>query len=99
MPAAVRVYSAADPDVVPPQLIRPGQAPAATAGTLPEGGTVEVEVVVSATGAVESARLTSPGSGPRAAMMVSAVKTWTFEPATLGGEPVRYRHKMRIPAR
>ena len=98
-PRPARVYSAADPDVVPPRLIRPTPAAAANAGVATENPTVEVDVVVSATGTVESARLIPPGSGPRAATMISAVKAWTFEPATLGGEPVRYRYRLRLPAR
>ena len=94
-----RIYSAADPDVVPPRLMRPAPAAAANAGGAAEDPTVEVELVVSAAGTVESARLIPPGSGPRAATMISAVKAWTFEPATLGGESVRYRHRLRLPAR
>ena len=94
-----RIYSAADPGVVPPRLIRPTPEAAADGGVANDSPAVEVEVVVSATGTVESARLVPPGSGPRAATMISAVKAWSFEPATLGGEPVRYRDRLRLPAR
>jgi hypothetical protein len=29
-------------------------------------------------------------------MLVSAAKAWIFEPATIEGLPVRYRHRVRI---
>jgi len=32
----------------------------------------------------------------KSAMMLSAIKTWRFEPAKRGGQPVRYRLLMRL---
>jgi hypothetical protein len=43
-------------------------------------------------------KLVSPGTGPRPAMMLSAVKAWRFQPATRGGQPVPYRLRLRLPA-
>jgi len=97
LPAASTVYSSADPLVVPPELVRPslpsGPPPGVRLEDLPQ-----VEVVVSATGEVESVRLVSPGTGPRPAMMLAAVKAWRFKPATRGGQPVAYRTRLRLPA-
>ncbi|MCX6544241.1 MAG: DUF192 domain-containing protein [Acidobacteria bacterium] len=94
--APTTVYSAADPLVVPPELLRPvlpkGPPPGVRSEDLPE-----VEVLVSATGQVETVKLLSSGAaGPRAAMMLSVVKTWAFKPATRAGQPVRYRYRMRL---
>lgn len=96
LPAPVAtVYSAADPLVVPPELIRPlfprSPPPGVRAEDLPE-----VEVLVSATGDVETVRLLSAGTGLRPTMMLSAIKTWVFQPATRDGQPVRYRYRLRL---
>ena len=96
LPAAVAtIYSAADPLVVPPELVRPvlpkGPPPGVREEDLPL-----VEIVVSATGEVETVKLLSSGMGPRPAMMLSAVKTWIFQPAMREGQPVRYRYRVRL---
>ena len=97
-PATATVYTAADPLVVPPELIRPvlpkGPPPGVRAEDLPE-----VEILILSSGEVQTVRLLSSWPGPRAAMMLSAVKSWIFQPATRGGHPVSYRHRMRLPSR
>ena len=92
---ATTVYSAADPLVVPPELIRPSRSTSPPAGVR-IAGLAEVELVISTTGEVESVKLLSPGTGPQPGMMLSAVKSWIFQPATRGGHPVKYRHRMRL---
>ena len=96
--APARVFTAADPLVVPPQLLRPvlpkAPPPGVRVTDLPE-----VEILISAAGEVETAKLLSPGTGPNPAMMLSAVKAWVFRPAALGGQPVRYLLRMRLPGR
>ena len=75
------IYTAADTGVVPPELLRP-RLPASP----PPGVRLEdlprLEILVSATGDVESVKLLSPGAGVYSAMMLSAVKNWRFQPAT-----------------
>jgi len=89
------IYTSANADVVPPKLLRsrlsaePGAGPPAE--SLPE-----VEIVVSSSGDVESVRLVTPQAGVRSAMMLSAIKSWRFDPATLNAQPVRYRLLMRL---
>jgi hypothetical protein len=89
------IYSSANTDVMPPKLLRsrlpaePGAGPGAE--PLPE-----VELVVSSSGEVESVRLATPQAGVRSAMMLSAIKSWRFDPATLNAQPVRYRLLMRL---
>jgi outer membrane biosynthesis protein TonB len=56
----------------------------------------EVELVVSPTGEVESVRLVTETAGVIPKMMLSAIKTWHFQPATRDGRPVRYRLRMHL---
>ena len=86
------VYSAADVDVVPPRLVRPAQP----SGAADAEASLDVEIVVSPAGEVESVKLLSPSTGSAAAMTLSAIKTWSFEPATRNGAPVSYRHRMKL---
>jgi outer membrane biosynthesis protein TonB len=54
--------------------------------------------VVSATGEVESVKLVSGQTSALSGMQFSAMKAWRFVPATRGGEPVRYRLRIRLSA-
>jgi hypothetical protein len=96
VPSQAVVYSSADPLVMPPVRIRPATLRAAPSGVRADD-VAEVEMVVSPTGEVETARLLAAGPGPQPAMMLSAIKAWRFQPATRGGQPVRYRLRLRLP--
>ncbi|MFO7691452.1 MAG: hypothetical protein R6V57_00045 [Vicinamibacterales bacterium] len=89
------VYSNVDTEVVPPALVRSrlpaDPPPGVRADALPE-----VEIVVSAAGEVESVKLVTEQAGVLPSMMLSAIKSWRFRPATRDGEPVRYRLRMRL---
>ena len=92
---AERVYSAKDPDVVPPTPILPrllaGLRPS-TPGIRPS--VLTVAVIVAPDGTVESVRgLVAPQSMGETVLLteaLSAVKSWRFSPATKDGEPVKY---------
>jgi periplasmic protein TonB len=89
------VYTAAAEDVEPAVLARPhlpSRPP--TDATSEEIGVLEI--VVSATGAVEQVRLVSTSNRYQDRMIVAAAKAWQFEPATKNGQPVRYRTRIRI---
>ena len=88
------IFTSADTRVVPAGPVRPRLPMGQHRGN--EADLPEVELVVSATGEVESVRLVSAGSDAKTAMMLSAVKTWRFQPATLDGEPVRFRFRMKL---
>jgi len=55
-----------------------------------------LEIIVSASGAVEQVRLISVSNRFQDRMIVSAAKAWQFEPAMKNGQPVRYRTQIRI---
>jgi hypothetical protein len=90
------IFSAAHSSVVPPRPIRTSST------TVPQPGKAvtvlpEVELLVSASGEVESVKLLSSGQATQTGMQLSAIKAWRYEPATLGGQAVRYRLRVRLP--
>ena len=87
--SASNIYSASDPSVVPAVMLRSYLASVAS-----EGGSGELEIVVSETGVVERVRLISPHHF-QARMLVAAAKAWQFRPALKDGRPVKYR--LRVP--
>jgi hypothetical protein len=89
------VYSSADAEVVPPELVRTRLPRDPQPGVRSEDLS-DVEVVVSATGGVESVKLVTQSVAVPATMMLSAVKNWRFHPATKDGHPVRYRLRLRL---
>jgi hypothetical protein len=89
------VYLATDAAVVSPVLVRPRLRSRSSAGVLDES-LPQVELVVSATGEVESVRLLTQPTDVMSAMMLSAIKTWRFRPAEREGRPVRCRLVLRL---
>ena len=55
-----------------------------------------LEVVIDETGTVESAVMRSPINPRYDQMVLSAAKTWKYEPARVGGTPVKYRKLISI---
>jgi hypothetical protein len=89
------VYSPVDTEIVPPAFVR-SRLPAEPPLGVRSEDLSEVEVVVSATGEVESVKLVTQPVRVLSVMMLSAVKNWRFQPATKDGQPVRYRMRMRL---
>jgi TonB family protein len=89
-----RVYSPSDGDVVPPITIR--QAVPPYPGRVLLGGSLIMDVVIDATGAVESAVMVSPPNPAYDRLALGAAKTWAYQPATLDGKPVKYRKRIQI---
>ena len=89
-----RVFSLDDSDVVAPVAVRqslprfPGAITAAAAGVL--------EIVVDAKGAVESARMIESVHAQYDNLVVSAAKKWQYQPARLGGTPVKYMKRIQV---
>lgn len=84
-----RLYSAEDPDVVPPVLLRPQIASGPRVDTEPSHA--EIELVVNEEGSVTEVRMRSDGElNLNDRMLVAAAKAWRFRPAVKDGRPVRY---------
>jgi len=93
-PIPNHVYSADEPAVVLPVIIRqaippyPGQA-------LPSNSGV-IEIIVDETGAVESATMRASVTAVYDRLVLSAAKSWRYKPATLAGVPVKFRKDIQI---
>jgi protein TonB len=85
------IFSSADPEVQAPVLVRP-QLPDEPA---PGSDTGYFDLVVDENGDVSHVKLTSPRRKYYDRMLVAAAKAWKFRPATLNGQPVKYR--LRVP--
>ncbi len=89
------VLSRDDPGVVPPKLLSPRlAAPLREEPATPDSSAIDI--VISDSGEVESAKLASPVRDYREAMLLSAIKAWRFKPATVEGGPVRYRMRVYL---
>ena len=90
-----RVYSRDDGLVSPPRPVRP-QLPPEPPFDPTVAPATELELVIGASGLVESAKLKTPPRNVTEFMLVSAAKAWIFQPAELDGHPVAYRHRVRL---
>jgi hypothetical protein len=87
-------YTKEAADVVQPVALKqdlppyPGRVATARSGVL--------DVLIDATGAVESAELIGPFDPAYTRIVLAAVKKWAFQPARLGGAPVRFRKQIQI---
>lgn len=94
-PADTAVYSAEDATVLPPTLLRP-RLPTRPGTGVREENLPQVELLVSPSGEVESVKLLTQPARVMSAMMLSAIKTWRFAPASREGRAVRYRLRLRL---
>ena len=92
-PREPAIYSADDFEVTPPVEIQ--RAMPAWTPTVPTYARLEfrgtLEVVVDEKGNVTSAAIRKPTTPGYDAVLLEAVKTWRYRPATRNGAPVRYR--------
>jgi periplasmic protein TonB len=90
--AAAAPASAASPGVLVPPVILRQQMPLwlAMKELLPRGKRGQVRVIIDDQGNVEEARVVESVHPVYDALLLSAARTWKYEPATLDGKPVRY---------
>jgi TonB family protein len=91
---APRIYSPSDSGVVPPVTIR--QAVPQYPGRVLLEGSVVIDVIIDATGTVESATVTSPPNQAYDRLALAATKSWQYQPATVNGSPVKFRKRIQI---
>jgi hypothetical protein len=91
----VPVYSRVNGAVRPPIAIRP-HLPSEPPAWIPVEHLMVLDMVVTNKGLVESVRLLTDPRTVNDFMIVSAAKAWIFAPATLNGQPVKYRHRIRF---
>lgn len=91
---APRIYSPSDGDVVPPVTIRQVVPP--YPGRVLLGGSLLMDVVIDASGSVESATIATPPNPAYDKLAIGATKGWQYQPATLNGKPVKYRKRIQI---
>ena len=84
------IYSDNAPDVEPAVLVDPERLPDAVHATngIDAGN---MELIISETGVVSGARFLSPPARMTDVMLLSAAKTWIFQPAKKDGRPVQSR--------
>jgi tetratricopeptide (TPR) repeat protein len=93
-PMAPRIYSQDDKNVVPAAAIKqdvpafPGRVMFDRVGVL--------EIIIDASGAVESATMIEPVEPLYNRLVLAAAKTWVYRPARLDGAPVKYRRRIQI---
>ena len=95
--AASALFDSSDINVTPPTTVRVHLRQLSEAGPGDDRVGI-VEAIVSATGEVEKVKLLSPYRSFHQAMILSAVKTWRFEPAVMDGDAVRYRYLIPVPS-
>jgi hypothetical protein len=94
-PAAPRIYTGDERNVVPPQTLAqilpkyPGAVP-------PRGVMGVIEVVIDEGGAVESAAMVVPVTASYDKMVMNATTKWVYIPATMNGKPVKFRKRIQI---
>ena len=97
--ASSALFDSRDLHVTPPTTVRLQLPELVDEGPPWDEQVGVVEAIVSASGEVEKVKLLSPHWSFHQAMILSAVKTWRFQPALRDGGAVRYRHliQMAIP--
>jgi len=91
---APRIYSAADPEVSAPQVIRQDLPNFVGHVLLAKQGAIEV--TIDEAGAVEEVRMRQSVSGPYDSQAVKAAASWRYVPAMVDGKPVKYRKVVQV---
>ena len=86
----MQIYSADSKAVSPPLSVRP-QLPSGLPSNVSAQHLSRIDLIVSRDGAVESVKLVGTPRNVHDSMLLSAVKSWQFQPALKDGRPVRYR--------
>lgn len=95
-PVVPRIYVIDDPGIVPPATIRQDmpRMPSSVAMVARTSGIVEV--VVDERGRVEAATIRASVHPIYDSMLLAAATEWRYRPATVDGEPVKFRKRIQV---
>lgn len=93
-PRVEKIYTAADPNVVPPVTINQRIPAFPERVRVPRTGIVEV--LIDPTGAVESATIVEPLTPQIDRLTLAATRNWQYQPATVNGVPVKFVKRIQI---
>ena len=93
-PKPVRIFDSNDLDVVPPVTVKQ-DLPRVQRPVLVERTGV-LFIVIDERGGVESAIITEPLDRTYDSMVLADARTWTYQPATRNGAPVKYRKRIQL---
>jgi len=88
VPAAKKIYTIVDNDVVPPTTINQSMPLYPTRPVPPGKGTLEI--VIDESGMVESALIRASVNSLYDMLAVQATRSWRYKPATVNGVPVKF---------
>ena len=96
-PPSIPPIASTGGNLVPPVIVRQ-QMPLWLGMTefLPRGGRGRVRIIINDQGSVEEARIVESVHTVYDALLLSAARTWKYEPATLDGKPVRYMKLIEV---
>lgn len=93
-PPPTRVFGAADRQVTPPAVVSQVIPPyAGRVVTMRKG---VIEVIITESGTVEDATMPVPIDPSFDAHILSEARKWRYKPATLNGQPVKYRKLIQV---
>jgi|SRR5579872_225684 len=95
-PDPLRIYSIADHDVTPPVILRQDMPPLSTMIKQQASEKGVVEITINEAGRVEAVNIRQPVHPMYDSQLLSATQNWRYSPATLNGQPVRYRKMIQI---
>ena len=93
----LHTYSAGSTGVSPPVGVRP-QLPMEVPGDIDRSTLSRIELLITQEGKVDSVKLLGAPRTVVDSMLLSAAKTWEFQPAMKDGQPVRYRKIVLVAA-
>jgi TonB family protein len=92
----LHVYNASDKDVVGPVILRQEMPPLSPALRLQASDKGVIEVLINEQGRVEAATIRQAVHPRYDTELLSAARDWRYQPATLNGQPVRFRKMIQI---
>jgi hypothetical protein len=96
VPAIPRIYAAEEPGVIPPETIRQElpRVPSSLIMIVRQSGILEL--LVDEKGRVEAATIRGSVHPIYDSMLIAAAAEWRYRPATLNGEPVKFRKRIQV---